>query len=98
MLFRRPALDTIRTGEVDLAFRRWDGARVRIGSAHAQLGRDTPSFKRDVRKLKELGLTESLGTGYRLSPRGHALIRRGVIGVRPLARGAGRSPWCSMPP
>jgi len=40
------------------------------------LGRDTPSFKRDVRKLKELGLTESLATGYRLSPRGRAVLGR----------------------
>jgi ribosomal protein S19E (S16A) len=27
-----------------------------------------------VRKLKELGLTESLKIGYRLSPRGRALL------------------------
>jgi hypothetical protein len=40
----------------------------------ARLGRDTPSFKRDVRKLKERGLTESLDIGYRLSPRGLALL------------------------
>ncbi len=40
----------------------------------AELGRDTASFKRDVRKLKELGLTESLEIGYRLSPRGAALL------------------------
>lgn len=40
----------------------------------ASLGRDTQSFKRDVRKLKELGLTESLEIGYRLSPRGAALL------------------------
>jgi hypothetical protein len=33
-------------------------------------GRDTLPFKNDVRKLKELGLTESLTVGYRLSPRG----------------------------
>ena len=39
-----------------------------------EMGRDTPTFKRDVRKLKELGLTESLDVGYRISPRGHALI------------------------
>jgi hypothetical protein len=37
-----------------------------------QLGRETLPFKRDVRKLKELGLTESLEVGYRLSPRGRA--------------------------
>lgn len=40
-----------------------------------ELGRETAAFKRDVRKLKELGLTESLDTGYRLSPRGRALLR-----------------------
>jgi hypothetical protein len=37
-------------------------------------GRETVDFKRDVRKLKELGLTESLLVGYRLSPRGAALL------------------------
>lgn len=31
---------------------------------------DQPTFKRRVRVLKDLGLTESLGRGYRLSPRG----------------------------
>src|SRR5919108_2558129 len=36
----------------------------------ASLGRETAPFKADVRKLKELGLTESLRVGYRLSPRG----------------------------
>jgi hypothetical protein len=39
-----------------------------------RLGRDTPSFKQDVRKLKERGLTESLDIGYRLSPRGAAVL------------------------
>jgi len=38
----------------------------------ASLGRETVHFKADVRKLKELGLTESLEVGYRLSPRGRA--------------------------
>jgi hypothetical protein len=38
------------------------------------LGRDRPSFKVDVRKLKRLGLTESLEIGYRLSPRGQAFL------------------------
>ena len=33
-----------------------------------------PMFKRRVRQLKELGLTESLEVGYRLSPRGAALL------------------------
>ena len=47
---------------------------VRAPDLAAELGRDTASFKRDVRKLKELGLTESLEIGYRLSPRGAALL------------------------
>jgi len=47
---------------------------VRASELAAELGRDTPSFKRDVRKLKELGLTESLDIGYRLSPRGAAVV------------------------
>jgi hypothetical protein len=38
------------------------------------LGRERLAFKADVRKLKELGLTESLLVGYRLSPRGRALL------------------------
>jgi hypothetical protein len=36
---------------------------------------DRPTFKLNVRKLKELGLTESLDIGYRLSPRGEAVLR-----------------------
>jgi len=39
-------------------------------------GRETLHFKADVRKLKTLGLTESLRVGYRLSPRGRAVLRR----------------------
>lgn len=37
----------------------------------------TEVFKRDVRKLKALGLTISLPTGYRLSPRGAAYLATG---------------------
>jgi hypothetical protein len=40
----------------------------------AELGRERLPFKADVRKLKELGLTESLEKGYRLSPRGRAFL------------------------
>ena len=40
----------------------------------ASVGMQKASFKRDVRKLKELGLTESLLVGYRLSPRGTAYL------------------------
>ena len=39
-----------------------------------QVGADVPPFKRRVRQLKELGLTESLEVGYRLSPRGRAVL------------------------
>jgi len=49
---------------------------VRAPDLAARMGRETLPFKRDVRKLKELGLTESLEVGYRLSPRGRA-YRRG---------------------
>jgi hypothetical protein len=42
----------------------------------ASIGMEKAPFKRDVRKLKELGLTESLEVGYRLSPRGRAYLRR----------------------
>jgi hypothetical protein len=40
----------------------------------ASLGREKLPFKRDVRKLKELGLTESMLVGYRLSARGRAYL------------------------
>lgn len=46
---------------------------IRAADLAAELGRDLVTFKRDVRKLKELGLTESLDVGYRLAPRAHAL-------------------------
>jgi hypothetical protein len=39
-----------------------------------QVNADVPPFKRRVRQLKELGLTESLEVGYRLSPRGRAVL------------------------
>ena len=51
-----------------------DSPGVRAPDLAASLGRDTQPFKRDVRKLKELGLTESLEVGYRLSPRGRAWL------------------------
>ena len=39
-----------------------------------RLGSEKLPFKADVRKLKELGLTESLEVGYRLSPRGRVVL------------------------
>ncbi len=47
---------------------------VRAPDLAGELGRETPDFKKDVRKLKERGLTESLAIGYRLSPRGEAVL------------------------
>lgn len=38
------------------------------------LGQERLAFKARVRKLKDLGLTESLEVGYRLAPRGRALL------------------------
>jgi len=38
------------------------------------LGREVPPMKADIRRLKALGLTESLRVGYRLSPRGVAYL------------------------
>jgi len=47
-------------------------------------GLPTRPFKTDVRKLKELGLTESLDVGYRISPRGRAYLDRTAdTGVTP---------------
>lgn len=48
---------------------------LRAGDLARDLGRPREDFKRDVRKLKKLGLTLSLETGYELSPRGRALRR-----------------------
>jgi hypothetical protein len=40
----------------------------------AQLSMARPAFKLRVRKLKALGLTESLEVGYRISPRGRSVL------------------------
>ena len=50
---------------------------VRAPDLAARLGRETQEWKTDVRKLKELGLTESLAIGYRVSPRGEAVLDHG---------------------
>lgn len=47
---------------------------VRAPDLAASVGRERDPFKIDVRKLKNLGLTESLAVGYRLSPRGRAYL------------------------
>ena len=47
---------------------------VRAPELAERFGMETKPFKMRVRRLKELGLTESLQVGYRLSPRGEALL------------------------
>ena len=55
---------------------------VRAADLAETLGREKRPFKLDVRKLKELGLTESLRVGYRLSRRGRAVLRAEVAARR----------------
>lgn len=61
----RATLEAIREGE-----------GVRAGDLASALGQEKETFKVNVRKLKNLGLTESLGTGYRISPRGREVLGR----------------------
>ena len=62
-------LDQVETGQ---------RSRLRVlrleAIARAHTTREKKPFKISVRKLKGLGLTESLETGYRLSRRGRALL------------------------
>lgn len=44
------------------------------GRLAKKVGMEIPKFKPMVRKLKALGLTESLEVGYRLSPRGEKVL------------------------
>ena len=50
--------------------------RTRAPDLAAELGRERDPFKIDVRKLKNLGLTQSFEVGYALSPRGEAYLAR----------------------
>jgi hypothetical protein len=49
---------------------------VRAGDLAEAAGRERLDFKRDIRKLKAMGLTLSFPIGYRLSPRGEAFLAR----------------------
>lgn len=51
-------------------------AAVRAAELAASVASETQPFKRRVRRLKELGLTQSLEVGYRISPRGRAYLER----------------------
>jgi hypothetical protein len=77
---------------LSVRFARWDGASpgyfpsiLQAIGAHPQVaaavlatkaGVEKLRFKQDVRKLKDLGLTESLAVGYRLSPRGRLVLEK----------------------
>lgn len=61
----------------------WTAATLEAIAAHPAtvstvlaeaLGQDRQELKVRIRRLKALGLTESLGTGYRLSPRGEVVL------------------------
>jgi Mn-dependent DtxR family transcriptional regulator len=73
-----------RSGAWTLRALRLVGAREAITAAEiaAGLDLDKPTVKRRLRQLKELGLTESLPSGYRLSPRGRSLLAK-LSGSKP---------------
>jgi len=52
-----------------------DNPAVRAGDLCEAVRMERLPFKAYVRKLKALGLTESLDVGYRLSPRGEVLLK-----------------------
>ncbi|QCI64029.1 hypothetical protein [Phreatobacter stygius] len=53
---------------------------ITAGEIADRLGMERPALKVKIRKLKEFGLTESLASGYRLSPRGRAFLGRDRAG------------------
>jgi len=48
----------------------------RAGNLAADFGQEKLEFKARVRRLKALGFTESLSIGYKLSPRGVAVLKQ----------------------
>ena len=62
---------------------------MRAGDLAAILGQDRDRLKLRVRSLKNLGLTISLATGYRLSPRGAAYLSQ--TGDAPRGPGGSRA-------
>jgi len=56
---------------------------LRAGDLAAILGQERDRLKLRVRSLKNLGLTISLATGYRLSPRGAAYLSQAGSAGRP---------------
>lgn len=68
----RRATEPWTTATLELIARR---PQTRAALLARELGQERDPFKLNVRKLKNLGLTESLELGYRLSPRGEGLLR-----------------------
>lgn len=74
-----------RLGRLDRAASQpWTEATLRVIADHPGVvstelaplvGMERAPFKLNVRKLKTSGLTESLEVGYRISPRGEAVLR-----------------------
>lgn len=73
----------VRLDRMDARTRSGDWTRAFLDLVHerpttrapelaASLGWETARFKANMRKLKRLGLTESMAVGYRLSPRGES--------------------------
>jgi len=71
--FDRRSKDGAWTGRVMALIH--DRPATRAGDLAEDLGLERDDFKPRVRKLKALGLTESLDVGYRLSPRGVAVLK-----------------------
>jgi hypothetical protein len=81
---RASLLDRLRRLDVRAAQGPWTRRTLELVKSHPgvraadlarRLNQETQSFKVNVRKLKGLGLTESLEIGYRLSPRGSVVLR-----------------------
>jgi len=92
-LREKATLSADERSELERRLARMSGARellaliaanpgVRAADLAAQVGRELRLFKASVRRLKELGLTESLDVGYRLAPRGRALLRGGAAALK----------------
>lgn len=59
--------------------------RIAASKLAPKLRRETLPFKKDVVKLKKLGLTQSFEVGYEVSPRGRAYLERAGKRRRPKA-------------
>jgi hypothetical protein len=77
MQFQKPFKEAIRNGwsrQMLALIAHKPGTRV--ADLAPVMESELLKFKTDVRKLKKLGLTISLETGYRLSPRGEQVLAK----------------------